>query len=425
MLTQSLKRAVVATLAGVLLTATFVSAQEQDTLLKITRPAGVEKWRGKKMPPVTLDRDSAFSRIRSDGSAAVKSGSKKTRRPIKDRASVLAKARTAAALPSIQSFGTGDGDVFEIEPNDLVSQGVALPANVFGRISLLNDVDFFAFQAFAGETVVIEAFAVRLANSNLIPDIALFNSEGQALARDVGDEEFDPVIRFVSPSDQVLVVGITDVDDLGGFDFNYILNITRGVDVDEDEPNDRTAQQLPDIPATVFGEIESRRDVDFYSFTAEAGQTLIVDVDADVLGSGLDAEINLLDPETGVEYFYNDQNDGDDPRFNIVLPFTGRYVIGVGAFNSDSRGFYRLNASLVSGAGAPRVDTAIKLAKKLLEITGEGFVPGTVVEVNGVERKTTLVNSGTVRAKVKARAGDIVTVITPPDDRRSNPLILR
>lgn len=425
MLTQSLKRAMAATLTGLLLTATFVSAQEQDALLKITRPGGMEKWRAKKMPSVALDRDAAFSRIQSQGRASVRSGNKKTRRPIKDRASALAKDWRAASLPSIQSFGTGDGDVFEIEPNDLVSQGVALPANVFGRISVLNDVDFFAFQAFAGETVVIEAFAVRLADSNLIPDLALFNSGGDVLARDVGDENFDPIIRFVSPIDQVLVVGITDTDDLGGFDFNYILNVTRGIDVDEDEPNDRTAQALPAIPATIFGDIDGRRDVDFYSFTAEAGQTLIVDVDADVLGSRLDAEINLLDPQTGVEYFYNDQNDGDDPRFNIVLPFTGQYVIGIGAFDSDSRGFYRLNASLVPGAGAPRVDTAIKLAKKLLEITGEGFVPGTVVEVNGVERKTTLVNSGTLRAKVKARAGDIITVITPPDDRRSNPLILR
>ncbi|HKG20690.1 MAG TPA: PPC domain-containing protein, partial [Blastocatellia bacterium] len=379
----------------------------------------------RETPAADLDRAAAFSRLKSNASTTVKSAPRKTRRLKKDRASVMATARIAAALPSIQSFGTGDGDIFEIEPNDTVSQGVALPVNVFGTIRVLNDVDFFAFEAFEGVPVVIEPFAVRLPRSNLIPDIALFNAAGQVLARDVGDEDFDPIIRYTPQANQTLIVGISDADDLGGFDFDYILNITMGIDVDENEPNDATAQQLTEIPSTVFGQIDVRSDVDFFSFTAEAGQTLIVDVDAEVLGSRLDAEINLLDPQTGIEYFYNDQKDGDDPRFNIVLPYTGRYVIGIGAFSNDSRGFYRLNASLVSGSGAPRVDTAIKLSKKLVEITGSGFGPGTTVEVNGVERATTVLNSGTVRAKVKARAGNIITVINPPDDRRSNPLILR
>src|SRR5262249_53343837 len=151
-----------------------------------------------------------------------------------------------------------------------------------------------------------------------------------------------------------------------------LTNITRGVDVDEVEPNDRTAQSLPAVPATLFGEISTATDVDFFSFTATAGQTLIVDVDAEVLGSRLDPEINLTDPETGAELFYNDQFDGDDSRFNIVLPYTGRYVIGIGAFSARSTGFYRLNASLVSGSGAPVITQVTRLSKKFIEVTGTG-----------------------------------------------------
>ena len=133
----------------------------------------------------------------------------------------------------------------------------------------------------------------------------------------------------------------------------------------------------------------------------------------------------MTDPETGVEYIYNDQSDGDDPRFNIVLPYTGRYVIGVGSFDSNSDGFYRLNVSLVSSSGAPVVTGATILSKKFLEVTGTGFTNGANVEVNGRSRKTTVIGSGTLRAKVKARAGDVVTVIIPPDQRRSNPLIVQ
>jgi hypothetical protein len=324
-----------------------------------------------------------------------------------------------------QGLGTGGGDINESEPNDRVAQGVALPVNIFGEISFDGDLDFFAFEALAEQQITVEAFAVRLADSNLIADIALFDSNGRLVASDSGDEDTDPVIRFVPSRNEVLIVGIADLEDFGGRRFDYILNITRGVDFDEVEPNDRTAQSLFGLPATVFGQISARADVDFYSFVAEAGQTLIVDVDGESLGSRLDAEINLTDPETGVEYFYSDQYDGDDPRFNIVLPYTGRYVVGVGAFDSNSTGFYRLNVSLVPGSGAPVITSARRVSKKLIEVTGSQFSPMTVVEVRGRKRKTTFIDSGTVRAKVKARPGDVVTVIDPSDDRRSNPLILQ
>jgi len=297
--------------------------------------------------------------------------------------------------------------------------------NVFGEISLDRDVDFFAFQALAGQRITIEPFAARLRNSELVADIAVFDSSGALLDAAVGSVNNDPLIRFVSSRDQVLIVGISDADDLGGASFDYLLNITRGNDLDEQEPNDRSAQPMPDLPQTIFGDIAVRDDVDFYSFTASAGQTLIVDLDAEVLGSQLDAEINLIDPASGVEYFYNDQIDGDDPRYNIVLPYTGRYVIGVGSFTGNSRGFYRLNASLVPSAGAPAVSNVTRLAKKLIEVSGSGFTAGSVVEVNGIARGTTFVDSNTLRAKVKSRAGNVVTVANLPDDRRSNPFVVQ
>jgi hypothetical protein len=197
------------------------------------------------------------------------------------------------------------------------------------------------------------------------------------------------------------------------------------VDVDEVEPNDRTSQELPTLPVTVFGDVNKRADVDFYSFTATAGQTLIVDVDAKVFGSLLDAEVNLSDPSTGQEFFYNDQLDGDDPRFNLVLPYTGRYVIGIGSFAGNSRGFYRLNATLTSQTGAPLITRVTRLAKKLVEVEGTGFSSATIIEVNGVVRNTTNITANILRAKGKIRAGDMVTVINPPDSVRSNPLLVQ
>ena len=419
---QSFKRSIVATVTALVLTASFVAAQDNEIKPEIKRPRTHTRENTRVTPSVKLDKALVFNRIGSGG--GVRPLESKNRLRTFNKAAHKGRNWQAAGIAP-QGFGTGSGDIFEIEPNNQIAQNVSLPVNIFGEISFDGDVNFFAFQGLAGKTVAVEPFAARLRNSDLIADIALFDSAGRLITSDFGDEATDPLIRFTPTSDEVLIVGIADAEDFGGRDFDYVLNITRGVDVDELEPNGTRAQSLPQLPVTVFGEIDGRTDVDFYSFFADAGQTLIVDVDSEVFSSGLDPEINLSDPETGVEYIYNDQSDGDDSRFNIVLPYTGRYVIGIGSFNSNSDGFYRLNVSLVSSSGAPEVTGATKLSKKFLEVTGTGFTNGASVEVNGRSRKTTVTGSGTLRAKVKTRAGDVVTVIIPPDQRRSNPLILQ
>ena len=419
---QSFKRSILATATALVLTASFVAAQGNEIKPEIKRPRTHTRENTRVTPSVKLDKALVFERTAPGGGVRPLEG-KNRLRSFNKAAHKTRNWRAAGIAP--QGFGTGSGDIFEVEPNDRIAQNVSLPVNVFGEISFDGDVNFFAFQGLVGQTVAVEPFAARLRNSDLIADIALFDSAGRLLTSDFGDVASDPLIRFTPSRDEVLIVGIADAEDFGGRDFDYVLNITRGSDVDESEPNDTRAQNLPQLPVTVFGEIDGRADVDFYSFFADAGQTLIVDVDSEVFSSGLDPEINLSDPETGVEYIYNDQSDGDDSRFNIVLPYTGRYVIGVGSFNSNSDGFYRLNVSVVTSSGAPVVTGATRLSKKLLEVTGTGFTNGANVEVNGRSRKTTVTGSGTLRAKVKARAGDVVTVIIPPDQRRSNPLILQ
>jgi hypothetical protein len=427
----SFKKIMTVACVGLLLVVSTLQAQEPE--LRISRTQNSERTYKRNTQTLDLSRDAAFGRLHSEDKTSVvapkaEMSPERSSRLSVERSFSIEKTRIAAVVPqdlSITNLGTGDGDIDEIEPNDRVAQGVALPVNLFGNISFNGDVDYFAFQALAGQPLAIEAFAARLSRSNLVPDIALFNAAGQQLARSVGSVNEDPLLRYTPVQDEILIVGIADVDDFGGARFNYMLNLTRGVDADESEPNDRAAQALNPLPLTIFGEISTRNDVDFYSFTATAGQTLIVDVDAEVLGSRLDAEVNLSDPTNGVEYFYNDQEDGNDPRFNIVLPYTGQYVIGIGAVDSSSSGFYRLNLSLVPQTGAPVITSVRRLSKKLLEITGTGFSDVAFVEVNSEKRRTTTIASGVLQAKVKNRVGQIVTVVNPPADRRSNPLIVQ
>jgi hypothetical protein len=374
--------------------------------------------------PLNLDQASAFARLHSDRAVASATTQRSANRPSVHTQSLGATTRPAPAS-QLKSLGTGGGDIDEVEPNSTVAQSVSLPVNIFGDIQFNGDVDFFAFQAFANQEIVAEAFAARFAGSQLFADIALFTESGDLITESAGDEFNDPLIRYQPASDQILIVGITDVDGFGGPTFSYLLNLTRGQDIDEIEPNGSVAQELPAVPATVFGEISKKNDVDFYSFDGTAGQTLIVDVDAEVLGSQLDAEVNLSDPETGVEYFFNDQSEGDDPRFNIVLPFSGRFVIGIDSFAGSSKGFYRLNISVVPSTDAPIITGLEQVAKKTLQVSGTGFSTNSTVETNGVARKTSLLESGLLKAKVKTKPGKVVTVVNGPDDRRSNPIVVQ
>lgn len=418
---QSMKK--VSALALSILVLNLGAVLAQEPALKITRPAGLEKSQNLNTLTANLERDSAFRRL-SEG-PVLAAQAKGRERGATEKQAVWEKGFQVASAATIQSLGAGGGDINEVEPNNQIAQSVSLPVNLFGRVGFDSDVDYFSFQAFAGQQIVVEPFATRLSTSDLIADIALFNASGQLIKRSFGDEREDPLLTYTPLENQILIVGIADVDDFGGSSYSYVLNITRGADVDEQEPNDRTSQELPALPVTVFGDVNKRPDVDFYSFTGTAGQSLIVDVDAQVFGSLLDAEINLTDPATGLEFFYNDQLDGDDPRFNIVLPYTGRYVIGIGSFSSNSRGFYRLNVTVNSGTGAPLLTRVTRLAKKLVEVEGTGFSSATIIEVNGVVRNTSSITANVLRAKGKIRAGDIVTVINPPDSVRSNPLLVQ
>jgi len=77
------------------------------------------------------------------------------------------------------------GSVAEVEPNDSLRkpQAIAIPAAVEGTIARGDDVDVFAVDLKAGETVVAEAVAAR-AGSRLDAWVAILSPDGRELAAD-------------------------------------------------------------------------------------------------------------------------------------------------------------------------------------------------------------------------------------------------
>src|SRR5215470_4439349 len=201
-----------------------VTAGVQDQTETLTRrgsgSVGSQEDAARSFPGMKLDQAASFARVSnrilrnapplgpefrstSRQSARTREGQFWT-----ERARIVTPQSTSACL------GTGSGDVLEVEPNDIVAQDVCLPVNIGGAINPFGDVDFFAFQAFAGEQINIETFASRIAGSNLIADTALFDVSGNMLAESAGDGFNDPLIQLSVTQDQVLIAGITDIDGL-------------------------------------------------------------------------------------------------------------------------------------------------------------------------------------------------------------------
>ncbi len=119
------------------------------------------------------------------------------------------------------------------------------------------------------------------------------------------------------------------------------------------EPNDTPAGATPITHGvTLTGtDICPAGDVDYYAFTGQAGEAIVADIDAQAIGSALDADLYLYDTDGTTELAHNDDHDGLDSYIATVLPADGTYCLQVRDFNHPGAGgagfFYTL--SLAAG----------------------------------------------------------------------------
>lgn len=110
--------------------------------------------------------------------------------------------------------------------------------------------------------------------------------------------------------------------------------VTAAPQVAEVETNDSflKPQAIDELPASINGRLERAGDVDCFGVQLEAGQTLVAEVEAYVLGSPLDAALRLVDAR-GVQFGFN-HDDGRtlDPFLAFTAPSRGRYVVQVFGF---------------------------------------------------------------------------------------------
>ncbi len=120
---------------------------------------------------------------------------------------------------------------------------------------------------------------------------------------------------------------------------------------DTHEPNNAPGQATGmAYGQTIAAEICPGGDYDFYRFTGTAGDKIVVDVDAETIGSPLDSVVTLLDSD-GARTLEtsDDEYVSVDPHLGYELPHDGSYYIKVRAWRHPSIGgsnqIYRLTLS--------------------------------------------------------------------------------
>ena len=107
----------------------------------------------------------------------------------------------------------------------------------------------------------------------------------------------------------------------------------------------KTAEKLT-VPGVITGTLMGA-DIDFYSFSAKAGERIVFEVEASAVGSAIDPAIEILDA-AGKTLAKNDDGPGAgiDSRIEIAFAKAGTYFLRVhdSKYSDQAVNFYRLKA---------------------------------------------------------------------------------
>ena len=297
--------------------------------------------------------------------------------------------------------------MISIEPNDTLalanfiefedSSVEIITGEIGDNAARENDVDLFAVRLDAGETIIANIDA-NINESPLDSVITIFDAVGNLLVQNDDNSfelegepvtEVDPFQQFTAIEAGIYYVGVSSYPNLeynpnlagsgnGNTSGSYSLELRLG-ELNADglaaEPNDtiRFANPVeldssePVVISGVIGDntalLSAEDDVDLFEVELEAGETLLADINADLIGSSLDSVLTIFDLN-GNLWAQNEDNsfeeDGEirteaDPFQAFTAPEDGTYYVGVSSAGNldydpnvfvsgigESSGFYNL-----------------------------------------------------------------------------------
>lgn len=242
----------------------------------------------------------------------------------------------------------------ETEPNDEFAKAPRveqLPVTINGRLNKSGDVDSFAIQLDAGQTLTASLDAYVL-GSPVDPVLRLLDTRGLELAfnHDNG-RTLDPALTWTAKAAGTYVLQVfgfavpatADVRFTGSDACVYRLHLSRAAPASPAFPpanapewteRDHTArtgdQPAPTPPFAATGAIEQIGEQDQFGFAATKGDKLVLAIQSAALGLPLDAWL-VIRNSAGKELVRNDDGTNADPFLEWTAPETGTYTAVVGS----------------------------------------------------------------------------------------------
>ncbi len=337
----------------------------------------------------------------------------------------------AADLTADTTTGPDGPLIGEIEPNNSISQAnpITPPVTVVATLDPVGDADFFRFTGIQGQQLMLTLTAQSLSPGTGIDTVVtLYLSTGQQIAENDDGEPgtLDSRLVVTLPATAQYVFRVRDFNGRGGRAFAYHAQVVLRGDQPpspssvEAEPNNSLGQANAISPnSTIRGMLNPAGDVDFFAFSATAGQRLRIDVDAQTLAppSAADTVVELF-TDSGIKVAENDdEGPGQlDSLLEMTLTETGRFVFSIRDLHrkGGSAFTYHVTITLTGGGGGTGRVTESEPNNTLAQahlVRPDVTVVGTLNPSGDVDFFALDVTSGqTLTVDVRARS------LTPPSD---------
>ncbi len=215
------------------------------------------------------------------------------------------------------------------------------------RVFCADDIDFFSFEARAGDT--LEATAT-FAHADGDLDLTLYRAAGMVELATADTDDDNETVTATLPADGTYLLAIDAID---ADDQRYNLDVAlRGACVeDEAEPNENPDSASPITPGTLEGMGLCAREEDWYRVELEPGDTLTASLFYDPLRD--DTDLELYGPNQN--FIARSNSSGPVDRFTYTAPGGGTHYLRIYPFAADPVGAsvtYDLDLQL-----APEPDT--------------------------------------------------------------------
>ena len=236
-------------------------------------------------------------------------------------------------------------------PADMSTTGfVGIGRPVSGSIDSPGDTDWFAVNLNAGQPVIIRQLGNSAGGGSLQdPYLELYDGNGQFIdSNDDDDVSLNSAIAFTPWMSGTHYIAAGAFSDYTG---SYTLSVEVGAPIRDDYASDTSTVGQAQVNGTVYGELESPNDEDWFWIQLQPGN-YVIDLEGQATGMGsLNDPYLVLYNAQGFEIDRNDdggQNLNSQLRLSVGAPAT--YYIGAGAFGSGV-GTYALTVTGTGGGG--------------------------------------------------------------------------